>query len=142
MLAACMTVAAVGTIEASEPHHITMSIDPTFTSTEQQLIREAADRWNDITDSRHKIKFSSKSRAHIANTSPGPGLDGRYEDGNIMIRPNLTSHRFLTVATHEFGHALGIDHIPHGLMNARGEDPYLTQNDLIECQRIHVCPSS
>lgn len=125
------------------PIDLCFEIDPTFTSDQQDLIHQAADNWNELTNKDHKITFAARASRRIYLRDPGVDDDGLSQGEDILLRPSLLNARLLTTATHEFGHSLGFPGHPHipgpALMDESGSVPYITETDYEVCVRIGVC---
>lgn len=125
----------------SEKDALVYDIDPEFSDEQRELLYEAADKWNVITNDSNKINFraTSDSKHHILLEDIGPNLDGLYYEGNIYIRRGLLPKRFFVAATHEFGHALGLRHVSNGLMDERASKREFTAEDMQECAIAGSC---
>ncbi len=67
---------------------------------------------------------------------------GDYQDGRINIYKFSSFEELESVLTHEFGHALGIEHVDaqsavmYYLLKEEGPSPVLTQTDIEEFERV------
>ena len=131
-----------------------------FTPAHEQEIRAAAAKLNAITDEHHQITFSERGTNRILAFNPEPlpvgYLTGQWLSayGVMLILPGTSP--VYGVALHEFGHAVGMEHIasPGSVMCSQTKAPSedvssgwcgsasateLSGDDKIECVRVGAC---
>ncbi len=117
-----------------------LTFHPTgFNESELAEIHKAADAWNNVTLPDKKIRFDG-NYWEIVHENPPSGYAGytTHRPHRIQIRPDVGVY---SVALHEFGHALGLQHITSpGVMTPQFTVPNFTKADLAECKRVGACP--
>ncbi len=114
-------------------------IDVVFTQAQASEITRAAKRWNEFT-SRSVHIVSDGEWLIVPATSP-KGLG--YAQGArrlIRISPVTPDDQIYAVALHEFGHALGLNHVVKGVMDPDRQTIDFSPEDIAECKRCGACP--
>ncbi len=122
----------------NQPPHYVFAPDPDLTPDQIAVLHTAAAQWNAVSDI--PISFDQNGLfIRLAPMNPGTqGLD--YASEGIEIAPNLKPDRFYNVALHEFGHAIGLQHINHpGVMDPQATQHVFSTEDLTECHRVGAC---
>lgn len=136
--------------------HTKMVIDSNFSQTEQQLIVTSIDQWEKDTDNLIQVDLSIvdepqeygndtgkiiQSDEIIAGDSVEGLILGNttdwFSETTIFIYTKAIAdprkvHSFQNVMLHEFGHAVGLEHVEQGLMN-----PITTQKSCIDSLTLH-----
>lgn len=121
-----------------------LRVDPAFTLTERAQLRDAAEKWNAV--SNHHITVLDEpcdgDEECIAKRHTRPVLGTcRRSAEFITIDPSVQGDLFTHVALHEFGHLIGIiNHTETGVMSASVETPTeITPVDLAACRAVESC---
>jgi hypothetical protein len=114
------------------------AVDPAFVPDEQAEVRKAAADWNARTV--HPITFDGTAW-RVLKQDPGTGYNGiTYSSKHLILisaeHPGATVY---SVALHEFGHALGLQHTTTGVMQAAVVSTEFTPEVLAECKRVSAC---
>lgn len=117
------------------PH--SYQIDPAFTPSERNEIVQAAEQWNAITRPDHRIRFDG-ARWYIAKESPVAGYDGWTNAATKRVSLN-PQRPVYTLALHEFGHTLGLNHTINGVMHPTATSTIFSAEDIAECIRVNAC---
>jgi hypothetical protein len=133
------------------PDSITVYIDDSFTAAEKDSVRVGMQRWNAAGGIPKFKEVSSKpGNVTVIKGNPGRGAagvyrwrrgpDGKTISGTIIIRNN-PNPGLVETATHEFGHAIGLDDVdqaanPGDVMKgsgpSNGTNGNLSQHDSTE----------
>lgn len=114
-------------------------LDTSFRIQEVQAICQAQAKWGEIV----KPGFTELAFRPftILKEDPGEGYRGYTvaPTHTIRIQPSIPDQEFYPTILHEYGHALGLDHVPDGVMNPSGVDVEFSEEDLQECRRVGSC---
>jgi predicted Zn-dependent protease len=114
-------------------------IDVVFTQPQASEITRAAKRWNEFTTRTVHIVSDGEWLVVPATSPKGLG----YAQGArrlIRISPVTPDDQIYAVALHEFGHALGLNHVPKGVMDPDRQTIEFSPEDIAECKRCGACP--
>lgn len=124
-----------------------LRVDPSFTAEERVQLREAAAKWNAV--SNHHITVLDApcdgdeeciAKRPYDRIPSALGSCCRSTEF-ITIHPSVKGDLFMHVALHEFGHLIGIkEHTQTGVMSASVETPSeITPVDLAACRAVDSC---
>lgn len=115
------------------------AVDPAFPSPDHDQITAAAAEWNRRTTG-HPIAFDGTSW-RVVRAAPVSGYNGWCDHSRrlIEIHPNPPGATIYAVALHEFGHALGLNHTEHGVMDPKHVTVEFSNEDMAECRRVGAC---
>lgn len=132
------------------------TVEGSFSDAQRQQLYRAAEQWNAITTADAQIELTTddetdcrvalRDQIHIAN-----------DNGRTVGRTTFGAHRLVTlarelgegdtfyaVALHEFGHIVGLGHLPPGQYGVMQPIAVwataISPADLSECQRVRACP--
>lgn len=153
-----------GTVVTWHLDRLTVAVDRSPKGIEQAL-RAAARRWaaacgvqirqvKEPSQARVLVRFDPiDGNSQVEGNGPILGetelpIEGRADAQHLMrldVDEDWTAHSLVTVATHEFGHALGVGHAPEGTTAVMGPyyDPELTELqpwDVAEARRRYGRP--
>ena len=124
---------------------------PTTTPPPEDRVRiqSAMSKWNAVTREDRLLFFSRAGHQRIMwMQPPEPLFTGQWlADGVMFIRPERADTH--GIALHEFGHVLGLAHLPipgavmcggDGVRCPQPGPTDLTAADLDECRRVGACP--
>jgi hypothetical protein len=158
LLLACTSRVEVPEPTCDPPGPLVFAPPSGFTPEQQLEIYNAAAVWNEVTLDTHRIVFSAYGTWRILSWPPAvPWLTGQWTPYHVMlIRPGRDDVG--PISLHEFGHALGLEHIasPGSLMCGEDAAPTdeerpgycavrrdgrpFTSDDIAECRRVGACP--
>jgi hypothetical protein len=120
-------------------HDVVCQIDSSFSDHEQSSVRLAADSWNAIAS--HKVTFNSDADWLILRADTTGGSLGLEQASRHLIRisPLTPDDQVYAVALHELGHALGLGHVPTGVMDPIHQTMVFSDDDMAECRRVGAC---
>jgi hypothetical protein len=116
-------------------------IDAVFTQSQGAEIQRAADVWNSL--SVRPITFAPQGQGDwlILPASVTLNRLGYAEPKRKLIRinPVTPDNQIYAVALHEFGHAIGLGHVKHGVMDPDHQTMAFSAEDIAECRRVGAC---
>lgn len=116
------------------------AIDKSFTEIEVREIHRAAEEWNKI--ALRKITFGDDGKYYIDEVEKTDlGYNGFFTRKRRLIQiDNETGGvSVYAIALHEFGHALGLNHVNNGIMNPNKVTTEFSAEDMAECRRVRAC---
>lgn len=134
--------------------------DSGTTAEQIELVRERAERWNQVTDSKHRYTFDQKRGGLLFTFVPILILsDGKEYGGRACntkdlpdcakahwIRVSLAlllenPEKFKKAILHELGHGLNLKHTtdPNGVMKSGSMQQTIQESDKEECRRVGSC---
>lgn len=149
-----LSFAAVGCASspvAAPADRLVFAIDAGFTAEEQTEILEAAADWNAVSE--HPIALDTHAAWHVSPAT-SKAWTGIHEPSKERIELVSIAKlndacfngdgkgAFRTVVRHEFGHALGLQHIAGEGTMAPGHEcaqHELSADDMVECRRVGAC---
>jgi hypothetical protein len=119
---------------------LAFDVSPAFDAEERAQIAQAAADWNARTVPAMQITLAGGDWRLVKETPPG-GYDGaRFASRHlIMISPDDRVSTY-SIALHEFGHAIGLEHTTTGVMHPVAEHEF-TPEVMAECARVVACVS-
>lgn len=123
------------TAEVDEPPLV---LDPDFTLEQRLAVESGLARWDAVTR-----PWDSRGWRIELGTPPHASAGWTYGDEKRIVM--LPGTGFEVRVTHEIGHAHGLDHVLHGVMQG-GEgvsgpsSANISEDDMVECRRVKACP--
>lgn len=121
---------------------VNCEIDAVFTDHQQAEIRRAADDWNKLTV--RDVTFAPEGEGDWLILPASVTLNrlgyAQRKRRLIRINPVTPDEQIYAVALHELGHALGLGHVPKGVMDPDRQTIVFSDEDMAECRRVGACP--
>jgi hypothetical protein len=121
---------------------VVCEIDAVFTQQQSSEIRRAADAWNPRTI--REVRFAAEGDGDWLILPASVTLNrlgyAQRKRRLIRINPVTPDDQVYAVALHELGHALGLGHVQHGVMDPDHQTIEFSDEDMAECRRVEACP--
>lgn len=117
-----------------------LQIDAAFSADEQAAIGESNAQWDTVAKPWSGAGWRIEKGMPPHNAAAWTFAD----DKRIVVKGGHPPRTFRITILHELGHARGLDHVEHGVMQG-GEGrsgPSTTEfsaQDIAECRRVHAC---
>lgn len=140
---ACAVMAVVSTCLGScGDDAVVCEVDAVFTDPQRGEIHRAASTWNALTV--RDVLFAAEGEGDWLILPASVTLNrlgyAQRKRRLIRINPVTPNEQIYAVALHELGHALGLGHVKHGVMDPDRQTLEFSDEDMAECRRAGACP--
>lgn len=125
-----------------QPYRMTFAPDA-WSAEQANALHSAAARWSEVTSRPVElVEVPLGAGVSIVPGALSADVAGHEQGGGVTLRTDLPIDQFEETATHEIGHAMGLEHVRAGIMQGAAGWHGLTfsAEDIEMCTKAGACP--